>query len=242
VCTAIVGYDPGAPTPLLLAGVRDEMADRSWRPPARHWAERPGLIGGRDERAGGTWLAADPAAPRVACVLNGRGAPAPEEIRRSRGALPLLLAGSGALEVDLAPYDPFHLIGAEPGGVRLWSWDGRALIRRRLEAGVHLVVNSGLAEPGTRGGDDRLSARVAHFRPLFEAAARDRRAWLRLLEGDGLDPADERALIVRRDLPDGRVWGTTSITLTALDRSGVASYDFTARPGDLRAWYPVDLG
>ena len=48
-------------------------SDRAWRPPARHWPDHPGLIGGRDELAGGTWLALDPAAPRVACVLNGVG-------------------------------------------------------------------------------------------------------------------------------------------------------------------------
>ena len=73
MCTAIVGYDPGARVPLLLAGVRDELVDRAWRPPARHWPDHPALIGGRDELAGGTWLALDPSAPRVACVLNGVG-------------------------------------------------------------------------------------------------------------------------------------------------------------------------
>jgi uncharacterized protein with NRDE domain len=241
VCTAIVGYDPGARVPLLLAGVRDELTDRAWLPPARHWPDHPGLVGGRDELAGGTWLAVDPAAPRVACVLNGRGVAAPEETRRSRGALPLLSAEDGMPEGDLAPYDPFHLIGAEPAAVRLWSWDGKTLTARKLEPGLHIVVNSGLAEPGTCGGDDPLSARVAHFRPLFEVAARDRRAWLRLLDGDGIDPADDRALIVRRELGDGRIWGTTSITLAALGPHGVASYDFTERPGDPGAWYSVGV-
>lgn len=242
MCTAIVGYDPGARVPVLLAGVRDELTDRAWLPPARHWPGRPGLIGGRDELAGGTWLAADPSAPRVACVLNGRGREAPEPVRRSRGELPLLLAGTGTLEgTDLTPYDPFHLIGAEPAAVRLWSWDGGALTVRKLEPGLHIVVNSGLAEPGTRGGDDHMSARVAHFRPLFEAAERDRRAWLRLLDGDGIDPGEDRALIVRRVLGDGRVWGTTSITLTALGPHDLTSYDFTARPGDPGAWYSVGV-
>jgi uncharacterized protein with NRDE domain len=241
MCTAIVGYDPGARVPLFLAGVRDELADRAWQPPGRHWPGHPGLIGGRDELAGGTWLALDPASPRVACVLNGVGRPAPEERRRSRGELPLLVAETGALEGDLGPYDPFHLIAAEPAAVRLWSWDGESLTTHKLEPGLHIVVNSGLAEPGTRGGDDRMSARVAHFRPLFEAAARDRAAWLRPLDGDGLDPADDRALIVRRDLGDGRVWGTTSISLTALGPDRAVAYDFTAAPGDPRAWRPIPL-
>jgi len=241
MCTAIVGYDPAARVPLFVAGVRDEMAGRAWQPPARHWPARPGLIGGRDELAGGTWMALDPAAPRVACVLNGLGRPAPEERRRSRGELPLLLAETGTLEGDLGPYDPFHLVGADPVAVRLWSWDGERLTGRELEPGLHIVVNSGLAVPGTRGGDDFMSARVAHFRPLFEAATRDRASWLRLLDGDGIDPSDDRALIVRRDLGDGRIWGTTSISLTTLGPDGAAGYDFTAAPGDPGAWRPIPL-
>jgi uncharacterized protein with NRDE domain len=238
MCTAIIGYDPGARVPVFLAGVRDELVDRAWVPPARHWPGHPDLIGGRDEQAGGTWLAADPAAPRVACVLNGRGTAAPEERRRSRGELPLILAETGALDLDLSRFDPFHLVGAEPAAVRLWSWDGERVGARKLEPGLHIVVNSGLAEPGTRGGDDHMSARVAHFRPLFEAAARDRAAWRHLLDGDGLDPADDRALIVRRELDGGRIWGTTSISLVTLDPGGTG-YDFTAAPGDPAAWHPI---
>jgi uncharacterized protein with NRDE domain len=239
MCTAIVGYDPGARVPVLLAGVRDELIDRPWRPPARHWPDHPSLIGGRDELAGGTWLAVDPAAPRVACVLNGRGLAAPEERRRSRGDLPLTLAETGTLDEDLGRYDPFHLIGAEPAGVRLWTWDGERLTARKLEPGLHIVVNGGLAEPGAQGGDDHMSARVAHFRPLFEAASRDRETWLRLLDGDHLDPSDDRALIVRRELDGGRVWGTGSISLIALGPDRAVGYDFTAEPGDPAAWRPV---
>ncbi|MFB9839848.1 hypothetical protein ACFFNX_47650, partial [Actinoallomurus acaciae] len=84
-------------------------------------------------------------------------------------------------------------------------------------------------------------ARAAHFRPLFEAAPRDAASWRRLLDGDGLDPADARALIVRREFDDGRVWGTTSISLTTLGVDAMTGYDFTAAPGDPAAWRPVPL-
>src|SRR5579859_3630406 len=87
MCTAIVSVESGRP--LLLAGIRDELADRGWQPPGEHWPEYPGVSGGRDLVAGGTWLAARPAARRVACVLNGRGRMAPPGSRRSRGVLPL---------------------------------------------------------------------------------------------------------------------------------------------------------
>jgi hypothetical protein len=73
---------------------------------------------------------------------------------------------------------------------------------------------------------------------LFEAAHRDREAWLGLLDGDGLDPSDDRALIVRRELDGGRIWGTTSISLISLAPHAVG-YDFTAAPGAPAAWRPV---
>jgi hypothetical protein len=247
MCTAILDIEPGAP--LLLAGVRDELAGRAWQPPGRHWPDHPGLIGGLDLQAGGTWLAVAPAARRVACVLNGRGRMAPPGSRRSRGVLPLLAAEQGKLEpAGLADFDPFHLLAAEPGRAMLWSWDGEQLAESELAAGLHIVVNSGLGGglPGARAHE---RARVAHFLPKLRAAARPAPrpgvpvqrawgAWLPLMNGDGLGRQDPRALIVRRDLGAGRIWGTTSISLVAAS-PGWLRYDFSAAPGDPAAWRPV---
>jgi hypothetical protein len=252
MCTAVISFDPSAPVPVLVAGIRDEILDRPWLPPAAHWPDHPGLIGGRDLRAGGTWLAADPAVPRVACVLNGRGRPAPEDVRVSRGVLPLWAAEEGKLgDVDPETFDPFHLICAEPAGVVLWSWDGSDLLQRDLGPGLHLVVNSGIAalDAAYAGpGDDLMAARVAHFRPRLEAALRPPAGegpvteawdeWLPLLDGDGLDRADPRALVIRRGVGGGVVYGTTSVSLTALS-PGRLRYDFNPVPGDHGAWHGV---
>ena len=250
MCTAVLSIEPGLP--VLLAGVRDELADRGWDPPDWHWPARPGLVGGLDREAGGTWLALCPAERRVACVLNGIGQPAPAASRRSRGTLPLLAAAGEPVDrLALRDLDPFRLLTAEPGGAVLQSWDGAELTERKLPPGLHMVVNSGLAgdlasEPAVR---EHEFQRIAHFRTRFEAAPRPvPRAgqpvaaawggWFALVNGDGLDPSDERALIVRRDLGGGRIWGTSSISLVALSADAVR-YDFTARPGDPGAWYPV---
>ena len=64
--------------------------------------------------------------------------------------------------------------------------------------------------------------------------------WLPLIDGDGIRADDERALIVRRDLGGGRIWGTTSVSLAAATGAGLR-YDFTASPGDPAAWFPVRL-
>jgi Transport and Golgi organisation 2 len=249
MCTAILSIEPGAP--VLLAGVRDELADRAWEPPGRHWRDFPGIIGGRDLVAGGTWLAVEPAARRVACVLNGRGRMAAAGSRRSRGVLPLEAAAGKPEHGGLADFDPFHLLIAEPGRAALSSWDGEHLTERQLPAGLHVVMNSGLCD-GPAAGREQELARIAHFEPRLRRAARpDPRpgrpvaqawgAWLPLMNGDGIRPEDPRALIVRRDLGAGRIWGTTSISLVALSPDGVR-YDFTGTPGDPDAWYPVPVG
>ena len=246
MCTAILSIEPGAP--VLLAGVRDELADRAWQPPGRHWPDYPGLIGGLDLVARRTWLAVSPAQRRVACVLNGRGRMAPAGSRRSRGVLPLQAADSGTLaRAGLEDFDPFHLLSAEPGTAALCSWDGEHLTEQKLTAGLHVVVNSGLS---IQSAPER--ARIAHFLPRFRAAARPVPEpgspvaqawgdWLPLINGDGIPPDDPRALIVRRDLGNGRVWGTTSISLVALSPEALR-YDFTATPGEPAGWYSITVG
>ena len=228
MCTVVVSLDPSAAMPLLLLGIRDEFVSRSWLPPARYWPGKP-LIGGLDEQAGGTWLAVDPDEQRVACVLNGRGEQAPADIRRSRGELPL-----GAL-ADLVHYDPFHLVTADPASVTVLSWDGRTPERRVLGPGTYVITNAGL-EPDNQ--------KVAYFGPRFSAGRPSGdpaagpveawRPWLALADGDGLPPDDPRAIRVRRQLPDGRVWGTTSVSYVAL-AGGALRYDFQPVPGDISA-------
>src|ERR1700683_2221575 len=93
MCTAIVSVGPL----VLVAGVRDEFTGRAREPPARHWPQYPGVTGGLDLVAGGTWLAVAPGTRRMACVLNGRGKLAAAGSRRSRGVLPLQAAAEGKL-------------------------------------------------------------------------------------------------------------------------------------------------
>src|SRR5260221_14114986 len=84
---AVLSIKPGLP--VLLAGVRDELTDRPWEPPGPHWPSYPGLLGGKDLQAGGTWLAVLPSRRRAARVLNGIGLMAPAATRRARRELPL---------------------------------------------------------------------------------------------------------------------------------------------------------
>src|SRR5579872_46818 len=246
MCTVVVSLDPSARMPLLLVGIRDEMLDRPWLPPGRHWPDLP-LIGGQDKQAGGTWLAVHPAIPRVASVLNGLGQAAPEPFRKSRGDLPLLAAAGGRPAIDrLDPgaYDPFHLVVADTWSVEMLSWDGVRVTRTSLSPGTHMITNAGAdgAEPKTAYFAEKFAATRPDPAP---APAQDREhdpgldeddparawgAWWALAEGDGLPEADPRAIRLRRLLPEGRLWGTSSVSLVALSGNGTR-YDFTAVSG-----------
>jgi len=242
MCTAVISFDIDAPIPLLLLDVRDEFADRPWQPPGEHW---PGLhvTGGLDLQGGGTWLAVHPDAPRAACVLNGRGRLAPAPGRRSRGELPVRAAsdGIGAVRVLLddpvvrTSYDPFHLVCAHPGSVTLLSWDSAILASRDMEPGTHMVMNDGLLYSSSGRHPLAIPAKAAYFGPRFAASRPSGDpdttikqawgAWLGLAASADLPVGDPRALIVGRELDDGRLWGTTSMSLVALARDSVR-YDF----------------
>jgi hypothetical protein len=262
MCTVVLSFEPEEQAPLLLLGARDELTDRPWRPPGRHWPGSP-LVGGIDEQAGGTWLAVHPDVPRVSCLLNGRGTPADPTAKRSRGELPLRAGADGAqvlkeLAEDhaaLARYDPFHLVCADLsvlsartglGSVSLLSWDGERATAAELSPGTHVLTNAGHAYPEP----DVTEPKAAYWGPKFAAARPSgdpalpvERAWgdwLTLAAGDGLDPGDPQAIIARRVLPDGRIWGTTSLSLVALGVAGLR-YDFQSQPQGGARWSRVIL-
>jgi Transport and Golgi organisation 2 len=259
MCTVVLSLEPGDRVPLLLLGVRDELTGRPWRPPARHWPGSP-LIGGLDEQAGGTWLALHPGVPRVAALLNGRGPQADQARRRSRGELPLLIGAAGGdglkeLAADpaaLAAYDPFHLVVAGPAAAALLTWDGVRATTRDLAPGTHLLTNAGHAYPPdpAHPDDPADEPKAAYFASKFAASRPSADPglpvgqawgdWLALAAGDGLERADPRAIIAGRNLPDGQVWGTTSVTLVGLAADGLR-YDFQARPGKVDGWHPVNV-
>lgn len=208
MCTVIVRTG----RPLTLMGIRDEFADRPWEGPGEHWPDHPGVVGGRDLKAGGTWLAIDPAGGRAAALLNGRGTPAPDAVRVSRGDLALRAVSSGKLpDTDLTRYDPFHLVLADPAGARLLSWDGQRPEVTELPDGTSMIVNTGLDH-----GHERVTAHLPRF-----AGDAD---WHEPLRDPPSDAGE--ALIVRHELPDGRVFATLSVTLVTLAPDG-ATYEFT---------------
>ncbi|GIF80170.1 hypothetical protein Cba03nite_15190 [Catellatospora bangladeshensis] len=227
MCTVAVSFEPSFPVPLLALAVRDELLMRPWEAPGAHWPRHPGLLGGIDLVAGGTWLAVDPAARRAAFVLNGRGQLAPEHGRRSRGELPLLAASGAPLPADLAAFDPFYLVTAGLTGASMVSWDGAERDETALPEGVTVVVNSG-ADPAEPRAARLLAALRAGVRPDPAGGWGD---WLGLAAGQGVAREDDAALILRRTFGDDLRYGSSSVTLLALGPD-LVRYDFAAVPDE----------
>jgi uncharacterized protein with NRDE domain len=56
MCSVVLLLRPGHDWPVIVGANRDEMADRPWAAPARHWPDRPHVVAGLDKLAGGSWL------------------------------------------------------------------------------------------------------------------------------------------------------------------------------------------
>jgi Transport and Golgi organisation 2 len=120
MCTVVLLRRPQASWPLLLAANRDELQSRPWRPPARHWPDRPEVVAGLDVQAGGSWLGVNDDGV-VAAVLNRVGSLGPAAGKRSRGELVLealdhadaAAAATALIDLDPDSYRPFNLLIAD---------------------------------------------------------------------------------------------------------------------------------
>jgi hypothetical protein len=120
MCTVVLLRRPGSRWPLLLAANRDELRSRPWRPPGRHWPDRPDVVAGLDEEAGGSWLGINDHGV-VAAVLNRVGSLGPATGKRTRGELVLealdhadaAAAAAALADLDPTAYRPFNLVVAD---------------------------------------------------------------------------------------------------------------------------------
>lgn len=195
MCTVVVRWSPGAAVHVLA--LRDELTTRPFDDPGAWWPDAPGLVGGRDRVAGGSWCVTDVATGTTALVLNRPERRVAEEGAASRGVLPLLAARYGerwAEHVDLAGMASFTLVLVGPEGLVLWDADGRTLSRREPGPGTAMVTSGG-AEDG------KAARSLAAFR---EAPPGE---WPALVQGR-VPTDDPAALLVRRALDDGRVFAT----------------------------------
>jgi uncharacterized protein with NRDE domain len=137
---------------LVIAANRDEFHARPATPLAP-WPDIPGVVGGRDLLAGGTWFAVDQKR-RYGIVTNFREFGRRRRTAPSRGGLiPAYLAGGGspesclrALETDAPAYAGFNLLLGDSD--RLWYASNRAdTFARELPPGIYGLSNEFLDTP-----------------------------------------------------------------------------------------------
>src|ERR1700710_291859 len=120
MCTVVVRWSEGEPVQVLA--LRDELVGREFDDPGEWWPGLPGVIGGRDRSAGGTWCAVDVDRGVTALGPNPpptRGGGRRGQRRRGAGAQPAAEAGG-------------RCRGAEPGRT--------AAARRPARCGLGLAV------------------------------------------------------------------------------------------------------
>ena len=246
MCTLVILRRPGHDWPVLIAANRDENARRPWRPPARHWPDRPDVIAGMDELAGGTWLGLNDHGV-VAGVLNRPDSLGPDPRLRSRGELVLealdhadAVAAAAALSaIDGRSYRSFNLVIADNRDA-YWlrgfgaNGDGRVALRE-IADGLSMVTAHDL-------NDEAGSARTGLYLPLFRDAAApdpesgDWSSWIELLAAreslPGSGPGEAMTVVT------GSPFGTLSGSLIALAGAhvdgGRAVFLFAdGRPGEV---------
>ena len=228
MCTVIVLRRPGHPWPLVLAANRDEMADRPWRPPERHWPDRPHVIAGLDETAGGSWLGLNDYGV-VAGVLNRMGSLGPAKDKKSRGELVLealdhsdaTAAATQISHLNAGDYRSFNMVVADNQNA---FWLRNLDEESGPEGGPATIevfkMPTGLSMITARDRNDPKSPRIHEYLPHFEAAdppnprAGNWRAWLDILKSckTGEDHDPEGAMTIVTDSG----FGTVSSSLIAL--------------------------
>jgi uncharacterized protein with NRDE domain len=231
MCIVFVAFESHPIYRLIVAANRDEYLDRPTAP-ASWWNEPPGVLGGRDLRGGGTWLAVREDG-RFAAVTNYRD-PAAAAGRLSRGLLvrdfvsrddapARFLAGVNS---ERNSYSGFGLLIADRDS--LWYYSNRAPEPRRLGPGVYGLSNHLLDTPWPKVEKGKaalgvLIARRGLISPtaLFDILADEQIADDDELPDTGVGVETERALSPLFIRTQG--YGTRSATLVLAEKDGTTT-------------------
>ncbi|CAK0765674.1 conserved hypothetical protein [Azospirillaceae bacterium] len=249
MCSVVILRRPGHSWPVIVGANRDEMANRPWRPPGRHWTDRPQIFAGQDLLAEGSWLGLNDDGV-VAALLNRHGSLGPAEGRRSRGELTLeALDHADATEAARAlthlnprAYRPFNLLICDDQA----SWllccrnDTLPIEAIPLAEGLSMITAFDL--------NDSTDTRIRIYRPRFAAATPpdpDHDIWnewtTQLADRDGDLTAQQRAPQHAMCFSTSSGFGTSSSALIALPSRAAHPprrpfLRFAAGPPDQASW------
>lgn len=221
MCTLVLLRRPGESWPLVMTANRDEMAGRPSRPPGRWWDDRPDVIAGMDELAGGSWMGVNDTGV-VAAILNRMGTLGPLAGKRSRGELVLEAldhadaadAAEALACLDASAYRPFNMVVADNRDAFWLRADGNRISVHPIEPGLHMLSALEM--------DDRTSPRIQAYLDRFSALPPPQpdlntgwKPWAELMaDQGGTGPDGEEAPSMCFTRTDG--FGTVSSSLIAL--------------------------
>lgn len=169
MCIAAFAFGDSPDYRLAFAANRDELHTRPTAA-ADWWPDAPGILGGRDLLAGGSWLAVDRHG-RLAAVTN-LPQDRPQRFRRSRGSLVRdFLSGDRSAAAFI---EGFAANSGDYGPCNLVVWDGTDLFYaatgvgpERLEPGTHALSNAPLGAdwPRVHRAAEGLRAGLAATHP-----------------------------------------------------------------------------
>lgn len=191
MCTVVLRRGSGR---LDVLALRDELTSRAFDDPDTWWPDQPGVVGGRDRTAGGSWCVSDIASATTAMVLNRPEKKVADEGAPSRGVLPLLAVQhrqNWPNALELAGMASFAVVLADPDRATLWLFNGERLLSEELGDGTHMVTSGGAED----GKADRHLETFASLPP---------QEWRTVLE----PPVDDLASLVVRHERDGLVYAT----------------------------------
>jgi uncharacterized protein with NRDE domain len=212
MCSIILRIGPDG---VCIAANRDERVDRPWDAPAQFW---PGITGGRDRLAGGTWMGLNRHGV-MAAVLNRTGTLGPAPGKNSRGELPLLAlqhataaaAAQALAALDAGSYRSFNLVVADASGAFLACGLAAGPVQvSPLPAGVTMITSG--------APNDVSMPRIARHLPKFQAA--DFADWGALLA----DGAEGGAAAL--NIPPRNGFGTVCASLITLPQGGPPEWYF----------------
>ncbi|CAN7506388.1 NRDE family protein [Microbacterium maritypicum] len=224
MCTVVIDVENAGSARLLA--VRDEDPLRAWDSLGAWWPEDyPGVVGIRDRRAGGAWLAANPAERRLAVLLNRADVgDLPDARAVSRGALALESVGGRSPVAPLAMHG-FNLLEVRPEGARVLSWDGVELRETTIDPGTHMIAHDDLDDATT----PRIEAWLPEFRALGPTADSDdwTTEWTALLASSTALPAEDDRAIIRDNRPHGYPTQSLLYCIATVTPGGVEVNDVT---------------
>lgn len=250
MCTLIVRHEMDEWCSTLIAANRDEFYDRPATGP-QVLVQSPHIVGGRDERAGGTWFALTSEGLFVG-LTNQRSAAVRDDSLRSRGELVVEALRTGSFDgvkhylerLDPRDYNEFNLIFGD--GARLCAAYGRRSEPRvelePLDRGVHVLCNDRLGSLDFPKAEE-VRLRVASI--PAESWSRIKPQLIDVLSDRSLPDAsevpplppdapfgDEVARRLQAICVETPVYGTVSATLAAVSPGRVERYAFCDGPPD----------